>query len=219
MTTPPFARTLELLAQAQSHTAERLAPALKAAVARVHALTPGPVGEAAVADLCFALETAGGAALDGGDPQSVEDALYAARPQSPLAEGTFRQAWLALVDQLARTGDKPPFGGNGGAEPWALSARSQPWPFVDFDDQVAQVAARFGQGLQVVSVRGPGRSAFLAAVRRRILAAAGPQALVTPVTSAARDDLTGPLQTALSRADFPAEIKQALPQLKFIWCV
>lgn len=215
MTPTSFAHTLDQLALAKTHTAERLAPALKAAVARTRALTPGSVGDQAVDDLCFGLAQFGAAALDGGDPQAVEDALFAARADSPLDESTFRLAWLALVDQLARTGDKPPFGGTGGAEPWAMSARGRPWPFVDFDDQVAQVAARFGEGLHVVLVRGPGRSSFLAAVRRRLLAAHGPEALVPPVTSAARDDLKGPLTTTLSRANFPDEIKKALPQLSF----
>lgn len=210
-----FAQTLEQLSSAQDQSAERLRPALEAAIERARALSPSMIAEQALDDLGFALGAFGVAALDGGDPQLIEDGFYAQRPDSPLSERSLRLAWLAFVDELGRSGDKPAFGGVGGAEPWAMSARSQPWPTVQIQSQIDEVMALFDTGLHVVSVRGPGRSAFLAKLRRQILAKAGAEALVPPVISAARDDLMGPLNQALARGEFPEEIRNAIPQLRF----
>lgn len=210
-----LASTVAALAQAGTHTADRLDPALKAGLRRLR--TEGGAAAVTTAEGHFleALAAAGAAAFDGGDPQHIEDALFAAHPDSPLSEFTFRQAWLAVLDALARTGDKPPFGGSGGAESWAFSARSRPWPFVDAAGVVAQVAALFGAGVQVVSLRGPGTSTMLAAIRRGLLAKGGADAMVPPVLPAARDDLAGVLGPYLERAPLEASLKEALPRLKF----
>lgn len=202
------------LADAGTHSADRLKPALAAAEALITRRTPGPVVAQAIADFHAGLSVAGRDALAGGDPQAIEDAILAARPDSPLSEGVLRNAWLALTDALARTGDKPPFGGSGAAETWAFTARSQPWPYVEHAELVEQVVGRFGTGVQVVCVRGPGRSAFLAAVRRGLLAKAGVDAFVPPVTPAARDDIAGLLRPYLARAPLDGQLKEALPQLQ-----
>lgn len=205
---------LTALAAAGTHTADRLKPALAAAEARVRQATPAPVVERALAAFHHGLTVAGAATLDGGDPQAIEDAIYAADPGAPLSEKVFRNAWLALSDSLKTSGDAPPFGGTGAAESWAFVARSVPWPYVGHDAALAQVEALFGNGVRVVVVRGPGKSTFLAALRRRLLGRAGAGALVPPVGPAARDDLTGVLRPVLSRAALEPNIAQALDQLR-----
>ena len=150
--------------------------------------TPAAEAEAALTHAFEAVSAQGAAVLDGADPQRIEDALYAAHPDSPLTEATLRTSWLRLVDQLGRTGDAPPFGGVGSAESWAFTARSRPSPYVDAGG-VATAAARFGDGTCLVVVRGSGRSSFLAALRRALLGLHGADALVPPVIPAARDEL------------------------------
>lgn len=205
---------LTRLAAAGTHTADRLQPALAAAEALITRRTPAPVAAQAIAAFHAGLEAAGGQALAGGDPQAIEDAVYAADPKSPLSESVLRNAWLALADALARTGDKPPFGGSGAAETWAFTARSRPWPYVGHGDLLGEVLALHGEGVQVVCVRGPGRSAFLAALRRGLLAKAGADAFVPAVTPAARDDIAGLLRPYLARAPLDKKLKDALPQLQ-----
>ena len=202
------------LIAAETHSPATLRAALNAAEARVRASTPAPVADRAIQALHQGLERAGAATLAGGDPQAIEDALYAADPTAPLSEKVFRNAWLAFTDALARTGDKPPFGGSGAAESWAFTARSVPWPYVRHTAPLDQVLAAFGQGVRVVAVRGPGRSSFLAAVRRGLLARHGVLALVPPVVPAARDDVTGLLRPVLGRAPLDQQIAQALDQLR-----
>ncbi|MEZ4431383.1 MAG: tetratricopeptide repeat protein [bacterium] len=214
MTEPTLDQTAAALADAETRKSERLRPALNAAERLVRRRTAAAVADRAVADLRRALIAAGVAALDGGDPQRIEDALLAAWPDSPLAEDTLRAAWLALVDDLARTGDKPPFGGSGGAETWAATARARRWPFADPDDHAGAIAGRFGTQAVVV-VRGPGTSTLLAAVRRRLLGAHGPDALVPPVVPAARDDLAGVLLPYVQRAPLPDELRAALDKLRY----
>ncbi len=194
---------------------DRLRPALNAAERVVRGRVSPAVAEAAVADLWRALIAGGPGALDGGDPQAVEDALLAAAPDTPLPEGALRQAWLALVDDLARTGDKPPYGGSGGAESWAFTARSRPWPFVDAGGHAAAIAERFGGPQAVIVIRGPGTSATLAAVRRILLGRHGVEALVPPVVPAARDDLADLLGPYVRRAPLPDELKAALDKLRY----
>ncbi len=194
---------------------DRLAPALGAAEKIVRQRVPNAAADAAVADLWRALIAAGPAALDGGDPQAIEDALLAAAPETPLPEAALRQAWLALVDDLARTGDKPPYGGSGGAESWAFTARSRAWPFVDAGGHVAAIAERFGGEQAVVVIRGPGTSTTLAALRRALLGRHGAQAMVPPVVPAARDDLRDLLQPYVERAPLPDELKAALDKLRY----
>ena len=116
------------LVSAESREPERLVPALAGAEAWIERHTDPRRRGQAVSDFRAALMAAGGAALDGGDPQRVEDALFAAQPESPLSERVFRQAWLIFVDHLARSGDKPPFGGSGKAETWAWIGRSRETP-------------------------------------------------------------------------------------------
>ncbi len=203
------------LAAAGTHTADRLTPALQAAQRRVRAELPAAVAEAAWADLLAGLQAAGASALDGGDPQRVEDAVYAAQPDSRLPEFVLRQAWLALLDELGKTGDKPPFGGSGGAEAWAFTARSRPWAFADLAGAVDTIVGRFGQGVQVVCVRGPGRSTVLAAARRALLGAHGADAFVPPVLVSARDALGEVLEPMLHRSPLEAKLKEALPNLRF----
>ncbi len=203
------------LAAAEKRDPERLVPALGVACALIERQTHPRVRAAAVRDFLAAVHAAGPAALDGGDPQRVEDALVSATPDSPLAERVLRQAWLALVDHLARSGDKPPFGGSGRAETWAWVGRSRPWPFVDPGNLVPRVAALWGQGPQVVSVRGPGRSAFLAAIRRALLGAHGAEAQVPPVVPAAQDDLGGVVRPYIERGELPEELRKVLPQIRY----
>lgn len=179
------------------HSADRLSAALSAAERVVEAALAPAWVERATGDLRLALAAAGAAALDGGDPQAVEDALYAAKPDSRLPESVLRRAWLGLVDQLARTGDKPPFGGSGRAESWAFVARSRPAVHVGREPAIARTVDRFGTGTAVVVVRGPGRSAFLAAVRRALLAKHGVDAVVPPVFPGTRDDLSGLLDDVI----------------------
>lgn len=194
---------------------DRLAPALGAAEKAVRDRVSRAAADGAVADLWRALISAGPAALDGGDPQAIEDALLAEVPQTPLPEAALRQAWLALVDDLARTGDKPPYGGSGGAESWAFTARSQQWPFVDAGGHVAATADRFDDGQAVVIIRGPGTSSVLAAIRRTLLGRHGVAAMVPPVVPAARDDLRDLLQPYVDRAPLPDELKAALEKLRY----
>lgn len=214
MTDPTLDQTAHALADALTRKPERLRPALNAAERLVRRRTAAPVADHAVADLRRALIAAGVAALDGGDPQRIEDALLAAHPDTPLAEDTLRQAWLALVDDLARTGDKPPFGGSGGAETWAATARARRWPFADPAEHARAIAARFGTQA-IVLIRGAGTSTLLAAVRRRLLGAHGPDALVPPVVPAARDDLAGVLMPYVERAPLPDELRAALDKLRY----
>ncbi|MBU0553199.1 hypothetical protein KKF91_15125 [Myxococcota bacterium] len=171
--------------------------------------------QAAQAALLRGLSLEGIAFLDGQDPQRLEDALLAAEPEAPLTEEALRAALLALADELERVGEGPAYGGGGVAESWALTARSRPTPYVDPEGHVASVAARFGAGLQVVIVRGPGRSAFLAALRRRLLAEHGVEALIPPVIPAARDDLKGLLRPYLDRAPLPEALRRVLDQLHY----
>lgn len=212
MTDPTLEQTAAALAG--DREADRMGPALGAAERLVRARTPAPVADAAVADLRRALIAAGPGALDGGDPQRVEDALYAEHPDSPLAEDTLRHAWLALVDDLARTGDKPPFGGSGGAESWAATARARRWPHIDPEGHAPAIADRFGTQAVVV-VRGPGTSTLLADVRRLLLAAHGVDALIPPVLPAARDDLAGALGPYVERAPLPDDLRKNLDKLRY----
>ncbi len=192
---------------------DRMMPALRAAMAVVRERTAAKA-DVAEDDLLFALSEKGADCLAGGDPQELEDALYQAKPDSPLAEETLRFAWLALVDDLARSGGKPPFGGSGAAETWAFTARSRHWPFVDMAGQVRQVVSLFGEGLKVVVVRGPGTSSFLAAVRRALLGA-HPDAIIPPVVSAACDSVGGVLKPYVKRGELPDELKNALDRLGY----
>ncbi len=203
------------LSVADKRDPERLVPALAVAEAIIEGQTPATVRGAAVRDFRAALHAAGVAALDGGDPQRVEDALVANTPDTPLAEGVFRAAWLAVVDHLARSGDKPPFGGSGRAETWAWVGRSRPWPFVDPGNLVERVAGLYGEGLQVVVARGPGRSAFLAALRRALLGKHGTDALVPPVLPAAQDDIGGILRHYIEKGQLPEELRKVLPQIRY----
>lgn len=205
----------QALAANGQHDAERLLPALAAAEAIIKRETPSRACGTAISHFHEALTTSGASALDGGDPQRIEDTLVSTHADSPLAERTFRHAWLALVDHLTRSGDKPPFGGTGAAETWAFCARSKPWPFVDPGNIVGRVTELFGAGPGVVVLRGPGRSSMLAAIRRAILAKHGVDALVPPVMPAARDELAGVLRPLLERAPLNDELKKALPQVRF----
>ncbi len=214
MSEPSRTELATLLARTDGWSAERLAPALSAAEAIVEAGTPAPVRARAVADLRVALAAAGAEALGGGDPQRVEDALIARAPDSPLSEEVFRLAWVALGDHLARSGERPPWGGSGHAETWAFTARSRHWPHADPEELVSKVAKRFGNGTVVVAVRGPGKSAFLAAVRRALLGAHGADALVTPVLPAARDELLPVLGPMVRRAPLDEPLASALDQLQ-----
>jgi hypothetical protein len=65
------------LVSAENRDAERLLPALAGAEAWIEAHTDARGAGRAVADFRAALIAAGAAALDGGDPQRVEDALRA----------------------------------------------------------------------------------------------------------------------------------------------
>ena len=203
------------LAVADTRDPERLLPALAAAEALIARETHPRVQSAAIRDFRRALHAAGVAALDGSDPQRLEDALVAGTPDTPLAERVLRRAWLALVDHLARSGDKPPFGGTGRAETWAWVGRSRPWPFVDPGNLVNRVSALWNQGLQVVAVRGPGRSAFLSAVRRALLGAHGTDALIPPVLPSAQDELAGVLRPFIERGPLPEELRKVLPQIRY----
>jgi len=203
------------LVSAENRDAERLLPALAGAEAWIEAHTDARAAGRAVNDFRAALVAAGAAALDGGDPQRVEDALIAAQPDTPLSERVFRQAWLLFVDHLARSGDKPPFGGSGKAETWAWVARSRDWPHVDPGNVVARTANLFGEGLQVVVARGAGRSAFLAAVRRALLAQHGGDALVPPVMPASLDETGGLLRPYIERGPLDDELRKVLPQIRF----
>ncbi|MCA9537565.1 MAG: hypothetical protein KC620_01680 [Myxococcales bacterium] len=215
MAAPTLDETAAALAAAQARDPERLRPALRAAMALVRRRCSPAMVDKAIADLFSALIESGPAALEGGDPQTIEDALLARRPETPLTEEALRGAWLAIIDDLARSGDKPPFGGSGGAESWAFTARSRPWPFVDVNGDVAKVASLYGGPQRLVVVRGPGRSSFLAAVRRALLGAHGVAALVPPVVPAARDDLGGLLKPWVERAPLPDELKGALDKLRY----
>ena len=203
------------LVSAESREPERLVPALAGAEAWIERHTDPRRRGQAVSDFRAALMAAGGAALDGGDPQRVEDALFAAQPESPLSERVFRQAWLIFVDHLARSGDKPPFGGSGKAETWAWIGRSREWPHVDPGNLVARVSGLFGEGLQVVVVRGPGKSAFLASVRRALLGRHGVDALVPPVLPATLDETGGILRPIIERGPLDDEQRKVLPQIRF----
>ncbi len=215
MSAPDRAQTAAALVAGSDRVAERLAPALAAAEAYIRRWTPVAVADSAVADLHGALRARGGAGLEGDDPQHIEDALLAASPDTPLAEETLRNAWLALCDDLARSGDKPPFGGSGGAETWAFTARSRAWPHVDPQGAVARVADLFGGPARLVVVRGPGRSSFLAAVRRALLGRHSADVLVPPVLPAARDDLAGLLRPYVERAPLEDAMRGALDQLRY----
>lgn len=200
---------------ASGQAADRLKPAVSAAEAVIADRLPTVVQATAVNDLRQALQAEGATALGGGDPQRVEDALLAASPDSPLDERTLRLAWLALVDHLARSGDKPPFGGAGRLESWAFTARARRWPHVDLHGDVASVAGLFGDGAKVVVVRGPGRSAFLAGVRRALLGQHGVEALVPPILQGARDDLGPIMRPMLDRSPLDENLAKALDQLRF----
>lgn len=193
----------------------RLEPALRAFERVVRRETLAGVADTALRDGLEAVAAHGAAALDGADPQSVEDALVATHPDSPLGEDTLRRAWLQLVEQLARTGDAPPFGGVGSAETWAFTGRSRGFPYIDAGGHVAAVAAAFGDGTRLVVVRGPGRSSFLAALRRRLLADHGADSLVPPVIPGARDDLAPLLRPYVERAELDDDMRAALPKLGY----
>ena len=207
--------TTRALAEGAEFDAERMQPALRAAERIVRLETAASVEDQAIDDFRSALVAVGAAILTGVDPQTLEDVLVSTRPESPLREQTLRRAWLALVDDLGRTGEKPAFGSGGAAESWAFTACSRPWPFVDLEEQVAPVAALFGGPQRVVIVRGPGRTAFLAAVRRRLLAEHGVDAMVPPVMPAARDDITSLLRPYVERSPLPDEIRGALGNLGY----
>lgn len=203
------------LATGEGREPQRMHPAIKAAEGFIRDWTARAAADEAVADFRMGISKAGAAVLDGADPQIIEDALYAASPQSPLAEGTLRLAWLALVDDLARSGDKPPFGGSGAAESWAFVARSRVWPHLDEDGQSAKAAALFGSGLHIVVVRGPGKSAFLADTRRKLLGAHGARVMAPAVIPASRDDLTGLLRPYIARSSIDPALLAQLDKLRF----
>ena len=211
---PSQAQVAQALAEAGSREVDRLLPALAAAESVITARTPADLLEPAIEHYHRALFQAGAAALEGEDPQRVEDVMLAAAPDSPLAEQVFRLAWIALVDHLGRGGDKPVFGGTGSAEAWAFTARSRPPRFLDVDKQVEKVADRFGGPAQVVVVRGPGRSAFLAAVRRALLGRHGALALIAPVLPAACDELGAVVGSLLGRADLDEALSPVVSQLR-----
>ncbi|MCB9539667.1 MAG: tetratricopeptide repeat protein [Myxococcales bacterium] len=215
MSAPDRAETTAALAADGDRTLARLEPALAAAEAHIRQWTPVAVADAAVADFRRALVAQGAFGLGGGDPQRIEDALFAEVPDSPLAEGTLRDAWLVLCDELARTGDKPPFGGSGGAERWAFTARSRAWPHVDPAGDVARVADLFDGPARLVVVRGPGTSSFLAAVRRVLLGRHGADVFVPPVVPAARDDLVGLLRPYVERAEIDPKLREAFDKLGY----
>ncbi len=200
---------------AEGRDAARLEPAIRAFEAVVRRRTPEAAADFALVHAFTALQSHGAAVLEGGDPQGIEDALLAAQPDSPITEGTFRLAWLALVDHLGRSGGAPAFGGTGSPESWAFTARSRSWPYVDPGDLVAGVAEHFASGTRLVVVRGPGGSAFLAALRRTLLSRAGTDVLVPPVIPAARDDLAPLLRPYVDRAELDDEMRAALPQLGY----
>ena len=217
MSAPAIESIIEILSTGADEAktrAQRLRPALGAAEGALRDRLPEPVFDAAWADFLTAVGAAGRAAIDGGDPQRVEDALYATAPDSPLDEETFRVAWLAVSDRLARAGGAPPFGGVGKGETWAFAARGRPWPYLPSEAARAAALARFGDGVRVVIVRGPGKSAFLADVRRHLLGAHGADAIVSPVLSAACDDLRPFLKPILERATLDGELAQALDHLQ-----
>lgn len=215
-TAPEITAVVDALAAEGERTPERLKPAVEAGEAILRQRIPAPVMEAALAHWRQALIAAGGAALGGGDPQRVEDALFAAQPDTPLDERAFRLAWLAVVDHLSRSGDKPPFGGAGKAESWALTARARQWPYIDPQGAAADVAGRFNQGQHVVVIRGAGKDACLAEIRRRLLGAHGPKAAITPVMISARDDWAPVLRPILEeRVELPEELRKIIPQLRY----
>ncbi|MFN3197058.1 MAG: hypothetical protein ACE366_01400 [Bradymonadia bacterium] len=213
--TPEMSAVVNALAAEGERTPDRLKPAVDAGEGILKRRLPAKAYENAVAHWRQALIAAGAAALEGGDPQAVENALFAAHPDSPIDERAFRLAWLAVVDHLSRSGDKPPFGGAGKAESWALTAASRPWPHVDLGGVAKRIADMHGTGQHVVVVRGPGRSACLAEVRRLLLGAHGAKSPVTPVMPGARDDWAPVLKPLLEQVDLPEQLTKIIPQLRY----
>ncbi len=191
---------------------DRLLVSLRRAAAFVQEQLSASVQEEGLTHFMGALSRAGAEALGGGDPQGLEDQLIFQHPESPLSEELLRRAWLLLRDDLGRSGEMPVFGGSGELERWASLARSRPWPFVDPEGLVKRIAGLFGGPSKVVILRGPGRSSFLAALRRCLLNKGGLEALVPPVLPASQDNLEQLLRPYIERAGLDDNLMQILKQ-------
>lgn len=166
---------------------ERLFQGIQKACAVIGKITGYPKMEYdIVGQFLGALSESAAAVLNGRSPQVLEDCLYKAHPKTPLDERTLRHAWMVLSDELARTGDRPDSESSETIENWVSAGVPTPWPHVGVGDMTSQVVGLVGQGQQVVVVTGPGRTSFLAACRRRLLAERS-DCYTAPLFNAARD--------------------------------
>ena len=208
------AQAVEALVRTDGPSRERLRAALSGGAERIIAEhTHSGRGVEAASHVLEGIAAVGTQLMDPGVPQVLEDTILRAHPDSPLEEQQLRRAWVLIADELARTGDRPA-AGPGQLETWAFTAISRPWPFVGRDGAIDTVLGLVMKGQQVVVVRGPGRSAFLAALRRRLLEKS-PEIVVPPPRAAAAPDWTDVLPGALPNGPLPPEISDIAQRLDY----
>ena len=206
------ARAVEALTRTDGPSEERLQAALSAGVEFLLAQHEySGRGREAASHLLDGIATVGTRLMDPGVPQVLEDTVLRANPDSPVEEQQLRRAWVRIADELARTGDRPA-AGPGQLETWAFTAISRPWPFVGRNDAIDTVLNLAMNGQQVVVVRGPGRSAFLAALRRRLLAES-PEIVVPPPRVASAPDWPDLLPDVLHNGPLPPEVSDVAQRL------
>ena len=171
-------------------------------------------GENACGDFLAAIAKCGVRVLSGAHPQLIEDELYRVEVDSFLTEELLRRAWLAAFDELSRTGDAPQQFTQLQLEYWVESAASCAVPYIDLSQHIDSILKKVGSGQQVVLVSGPGRTSFLGALRRRLLAG-DTACYVPPVTSAARDEATLLIRPSTFPGQIDGALESAIPQLQF----
>ena len=193
----------------------RIQTALRKACRVIHERCESHVNaDDACDDFLEAFAQCGASVLLGAHPQLMEDELYRVKVGSFLTEALLRRGWLEVFDELNRTGDAPQQFTQVQLEHWLESAASCSMPHIDLDQHIDAVLSKLGRGQQVVLVSGPGRSSFLAALRRRLLS--GDEACyVPPVVSAARDDASILIRPSAFPGQIDSALESAIPQLQF----
>ncbi|MEE2787307.1 MAG: hypothetical protein VX589_08205 [Myxococcota bacterium] len=199
-----------MLLKADGPSLDTIRRALTLACDQVASLTQSSQVHEAQSTFLSAVGECGSLILDGSSPQILEDFAYRTHPDSALEEVVLRRAWITVSEEVSRVSGKPVFGGDGCLESWAMTACVRPWPYAE-PSALQTAMEKVGSGQQLVIVRGPGRAAFLAALRRRCLADA--DVLIPPVISAARDEVGGLIRGILAESELPAELKDVLPKL------
>jgi len=168
----------------------------------------------AVRDFLGGLEAMGAEFLLTGDPQAFEDTCLRLNPDTCLEEAVLRQSWLALSDELSRTGHEPEFKGIGRLEHWVAYAVSRGYPFVDPNGISESIVSLAGQGLQVVILKGEGGDTILAQVRRTLLSVR-PDVYVPAITRGAQETMGHLLRIGEQTPALAENLKEAVTRVQY----